>query len=65
MAEKAADDTGMGSPAAVALQLMKMIAHCEGKVLAGAIGRKAPTKKYILKTYAECYRAATGYAWKD
>jgi len=54
---------GENSPQQIAYKLMRDIAHVEDKLLEQSV--KNPTKvadrKWILKTYAECFRVVSGY----
>jgi len=62
MAESEAVHIGENSPEEVAFKLLKIIANCESMNMPPYIGgnKTAPDRNWVLDTYAECLKAATG-----
>ncbi len=56
MANPSETHTSGHSPEQVAYTLLELIAYAEGKLLSGSPQGKAPDRKWILETYAECLR---------
>jgi hypothetical protein len=52
------------SPEAVALELLRLVAHAEGtpveQLKEGSDGRNQPVRAYLLDLYVECLLAARG-----
>jgi hypothetical protein len=55
-----ADPTGSVTPEGAALQLLRMIAHAEGKSLHEGVsaGQSKPDRDWIIQTYRLCLLAA-------
>ena len=55
-----ADPTGSVTPEGAALQLLRMIAHAEGKSLHEGVtaGQSKPDRNWIIRTYRLCLLAA-------
>lgn len=60
MSTQAVVKTAEGTPQQIAYRLFHDVARAEGKLDPTGNLIKAPDRKWILDTYAECLRATTG-----